>query len=324
LLYDITVKEYVTLRAFVDTHLDDLENTANKYKIKAEQETNSTSLGKTILFKNSEFDLHVQDNVTIVDLGYISVHKGSKVACFMNANNIEAEKIVFGLKKDDADPLYVAAYNYNQDSILIPGQLERKTYTTTIPDDQKINGSIEMNLNGNAASDNNTYVIMGGKNKMLVKQFDSTTNQLVVDIPTRLDMASFSLRSYIDFYVVGGNKITFRFNKKPISTNFQINDYTVTNLKHIHHFFIECDAGFSFDFELDGGEVYAIKEDGIISDNKLFFSQAIDVRDFLIEEYSTGDLDNYYAFAKVINDDGTPINIESIIIKELLSLGGDV
>jgi hypothetical protein len=218
----------------------------------------------------------------------------------------------------------VAAYNYNQDSILIPGQLERKIYTTTIPDDQKINGNIEMNLNGNVASDNNTYVIMGGKNKMLVKKFDENTSQLIVDMPTRLDMASFNTKSYIDFYVVGGNKITFRFNKKPISANFQVDDYTVTNLEHIHHFFIECDAGFSFDFELDRGEVYAIKETGIINDGKLFFSKAINVRDFVIEEYSTGNLDKYYAFAKVINDDGAPIDIESIFIKELLSLGGDI
>lgn len=325
LLYVITIKEYTTLKAFVDTHLDDLENMASKYKIKSEQEANSTSLGKTVFFQHSEFDLHVQDNVTIVDLGYVSVHKGSKVACFMNANNIEAEKIVFGLKKDDAtDPLYVAAYNYNQDSLTIPGQLQRKTYTTSIPEDQNINGNIEMNLNGNTASESNTYVIFGGKNKMLVKQLDSTTSQFIIDMPTRLDMASFNFRSYIDFYVVGGKNVTFRFNKKPISANFQVDDYTVTNLEHIHHFFIECDAGFSFDFELDGGEVYAIKENGTINDSKLFFSRAIDIRDFMIEEYSTGDLDKYYAFAKVINDDGAPIDIESIIIKELLSLGGDV
>lgn len=322
LLYEITIKEYVTLKAFVDTHLDELENMANKYKIKAEQESNSTSLGKTIFFKHSEFDLHVQDNITIVDLGYINVHKGSKIACFMNANNIEAEKVVFGLKKDD-NLLYVAAYNYNQDTITIPGELEKKTYITSIPDDQTINGSIEMNINDNAASENNTYIILGGKNKMLVKKLDENMSQFVVAAPTRFDMYSFDMRSYIDFYVVGGSKITFRFNKKPISANFNVDDYTITNLDHIHHFFIECDEGFAFDFELESGEVYAIKENGIINDGKLF-SRTTEVRDFLIEEYRTGELDQYYAFAKVVNDDGEPIDIESIFIKELLSLGGKV
>jgi hypothetical protein len=325
LLYDITVKEYITLKAFTDTHLDELESMVKKYNIKAEQEANSTSLGKTIFFKHNDFNLQIKDNITVIDLGNIEVNKGSRVSCFMNANNIEPEKVIFGFKHDaNQDTLYTAAYNYNQDSLVIPGELQRTSYATTIDKTQIINGPIEMNLNGNKAVENNSYIILGGKNKILVKAFDNYSSQFVMEKPTRLDMASFDNRSYIDFYVVGGNKITFRFNKKPISANFPIDDYKVTNLKHIHHFFIECDAGFSFDFELDTGDVYAIKENGIIDDSKLYFSRSVDVYDFYVEEYKTGEPDTYYAFAKVINDNDDPIDIESIYIKELVSLGGDV
>lgn len=325
LLYEITIKEYTTLRSFVDTHLDELESIANKYKLKAEQEVNSTSLGKTILFKSDSFDLHTQNAVTVVDLGEVKVNKGSRVACYMNANNIEPEKIVFGFKQGESEPLYVSAYNYNQDSIVIPGQLEMKSYTTTFPADQILSGPAQMNLGDNKASENNSYVILAGKNKMLVKKFDTRYSQIIQEVPTNLNMASFDKHSYIDFYVVGGSSITFRFNKKPISTNFPLDNYRVENLNHIHHFFIECEAGFSFDFELgDGGDVYAIKERGTINNEKLYFSRSIEVRDFLIEEYKVGQTTAYHAFVKVINDDGDPVDIESVMIKELLSIGGDV
>jgi hypothetical protein len=135
-------------------------------------------------------------------------------------------------------------------------------------------------------------------------------------------MASFNQKSYIDFYVVGGNTIQFRFNKKPISTNFSLNDYKVQGLKHIQHFFIECDEGFTFDFELDTGEVYAIKENGIVDNGKLYFSRQIDIRDFFIEEYKTGTTDEYKAFVQIVNDTNDPAQIESICIKQLLSFGG--
>lgn len=323
LLYTITVQEYVTLKAFVDTHLDELEDTANLYKLKAEQEANSTSLGKTMLFKTTGFDLYTQNGVTVVDLGSVSLNKGSRVACFLNANNIEADKIVFGLKQGDSDPLYVSAYNYNQDTIVIPGTVARKTYATSFSDDQILTSPIEMDLQGNKANDNNHYYIMGGKNSILVKKFSSSVSEFVEEAPTALTMLSFDKKSYIDFYVVGGNSVTFRFNKRPVSTNFSLSDYKVSGLDYIHHFFIEAEEGFAFDFELDGGTIYAVKENGVVKDEKVYFARSLNVRDFLVVEYATGDPDTYSAFVKVYNDDGAPIDIESVMIKELVAIGDD-
>lgn len=324
LLYEITVKEYISLKAFVDTHLDDLESTALKYRLKAEQESNSTSLGRTIYFNHAGFDIKTENNVTLVNLGYVQVNKGSRVSCFLNADNIEADRIVFGLKRGEAEPLYAAAYNYNQDSILIPGELQRRSFKYAVDKERVISYPLEIDLQGNKVSDVNQYTIFGGKDKILVKEFAGVTAQTLAERPTKLNMASFRNRSSVDFYVVGGNQITFRFNKKPINTNFPTDDYKVSNLQRIHHFFIEGDEGFSFDFELDGGTVYAVKEKGNIENGKLFFSRSVDVRDFYVEEYLTGTPETYYAFIKAINDDGEPMDIESVTIKELLTFGGEI
>lgn len=325
LLFQISVKEFTTLKAFIDTHLDALEDTANKYRIKGEQEAATTALGTTIYFQHSGFNIIDQNNVTMIDLGNIEVNNGSRIACFINASEIEASNILFGFQKAGEDePIYATPYNYNQDTLLMPGSLEMTSYATTIADDHIVNGPIEMNLGANGADSNNKYIILGGKGKILVKRFAGSTSEFVLERPTYLNMTSFNARSYIDFYVVGGNQISFRFNKKPISTNFATDNYVVTKLEHIHHFFIECDAGFAFDFELDKGDVYAVMENGVVSNKKVYFSRSVDVKDFLVEEYKTGNKQAYASFVKIINDDGFPIEVNSVTIKELLSIGGDI
>jgi hypothetical protein len=241
----------------------------------------------------------------------------------MNATNIEPEKIIFCLKKDEKNPLYVTAYNYNQDRIKIPGELTRSSFTMKIADNQIVSGPIEIAANNVKISEDNSYTIFAGKDKILVKNLESNSGNIISEKPTQTDMASFKQRSYIDFYIVDGNKVTFRFNKKPVNTNFPTDSYQVSITNRIQHFFIECDKDFAFTFELDVGQVYAIKENGVISNDKLYFSRTVDVRDFYVEEYKIGETTPYYVFAKIINDDGEPIDIQSIYIKELLAMEVD-
>jgi hypothetical protein len=320
LLCDTFVQEYVSLKAFADAHLDELEDIAAMYALKAEQEINSTSLGTTLLFKNSGFDTAVSNNITTVTLGSVDLHKGSRIACFIDANNIEPNKIVFALKKDDI-ALYTTPYNYNQDSILVSGELSKNTYTTTINDNQIIRGPVEINLGDVKASNDNQYLVFVGKDKVLIREIADSTNQYITERPTSLNMLEIYNKAHIDFYVVGGNKISFRFNKKPISTNFPLTGYQVMDLKPIEHFSMECEPGFAFDFELDSGVVYAIKERGVVDNEKLYFSRSIDVRDFYVEEYAIGETDKYDASVNIYNDDGVVIDINSIMIKELLMIG---
>lgn len=320
LLKEITLDDFSDLKSYVDTHLDRLEDVAAMYKTKAMQEANSTSLGNTILFQNSNYKIATQNNNHFIDLGELNLRKGSRVSCIVNANNIEADKLIFGLQKEGQDTLYSTIYNYNQDSIVIPGDIKCINYETVISENQIINGPITMDLDGSIPNSKRSYIILGGKNKIITKSKDNNSNQIICERPTKLNMLSFDSKSYIEFFVVGGNNISFKFNKKPIYANFDLNSRNISNLNHIHHFFIECDENFAFDFELDTGEVYAVNESGIISNNKLFFSRAIDIKDFLVKEYFYEDKETYNAFVRVVNDDGLDIDIDSILIKELLEI----
>lgn len=321
LLFELAVEEYTLLTSFVDTHLDNLETTMDFYKEKAEQETNTTSLGNTILFKNHSFNTKVQNNITHIDLGTVSVHNGSRIASIFNANDIEGDKVIFSYTKDN-EVLRATPYNYNYATIVIPGEANKNEYAFNLSEDQIIDGMIKMDIS-KTPSQNNAYTILGAKDKVLVKQFGEITKHQIKNRPTKFDMLSFSEKSYIDFYTIGTTSITFRFNKKPVSTNFSLDNYIVSNLNYVHHFFIECDAGFSFDFDIDGGQVFALKETGLIIDNELYFPKNIEAREFKIIEYELGDKETYKVTVDIVNDDGDQVDIKSILIKELLTMEDD-
>jgi hypothetical protein len=310
------------MKAFIDTHLSELEDVATYYRLKAQQEEQSTTLGKTIMFKSSGFDIVRNNGIGRISLGNIDINKGSRVAFLIEANEIEGENVIFSIKKGSNNVIQVPPYNYNQESILIPGNVNMNTYNMTLPESQLINGPIQMDLGENKASMGNMYSILAGRDKVLVKNVDDTTRQIIMERPTKLDSLSFNKRSYIDFYALGAKSITFRFNKKPVSANFSLDNYTVTNLSNIHHFFIECEADFTFDFETEGGTVYAIKDNGAIDGDKLYFPKTVEVRDFYIQEYLAGDKDTYTVEMLIYNDTLEPIDIQSICIKELNKIGG--
>lgn len=319
LLNELSLERYVTLKAFIDTHLEELENKVEFYTAKSKQEINSTSLGTTLLFQNKNFNIKSNHAVHTIDLGKIETHEAARISCIFNASDIEADKVLFTLIDNKGKTLSTAPYNYNMNSILIPGDVTQEEYDYVIDSNQVINGMTKMSIN-KQISNKNKYIILGEKNKVLVKQFGEMANQQFINKPLTYDMLGFHEKSYIDFYTVGSKSISFKFSKKPINTNFSLNNYVVDNLNYVHHFFIECDAGFAFNFELNGGEVYAIKTKGLIMDNELYFPKTSDIRSFHIIEYDIGEAIQYDVKAEFINDDGNPINIENIIIKELLPM----
>lgn len=318
ILEELAVKEYVELQAYLDTHLLDLQKRANYYKTKAEQETNTTSLGKTILFKNDSYNIKIKDHVAIIDLGKVALHNSFKVACLLNANEIEGDKAIFTFSKD-GESYRVCPHNYNEDIFKVPGELNKKVYEYTLDKDQLINGTVKMeNITPNHS---NKYTILGGKDKVVVKQFGETVRTSVKNKPTSIDELGFNEKSYIDFYLVGAKSISFTFNKKPVSTNFSLDSYTVTNLDPIHHFFIECEAGFAFSFTHEGGEIYGIKTPGVITNNAVMYTGAVHVNTFKVIEYTMDKTEDYDLTLEIINDDAIEIDIESIIVKELVVEG---
>jgi hypothetical protein len=319
ILYKVTIEDYISLKAFADSHMLELESVSEMYKKKAEMEINSTSLGNTILFKHGSFNVNTDTNPLVLNLGTVKVNKGSVVSCIVNANNVPADSVTFNLSKEN-EVLTANAYNYNGDQITIPGAVNIKTYTTTIPEDKNAKVPVKMDIDS-STSDLSTYAIFAAKNSILLKNYNNIT-QKTVSLNV-LNQSSFYLqnRCYIDFYIVGGNTITFKFNKKPISANFPLDNYIVSNLNRVHHFVIEGDIGFALSFEIDKGDVYAIKDNGYKMNDELYFSKLDGIKDFYIEEYSVGEPDEYNAYISIKDCDDT-IGVETVMIKELLKMEG--
>lgn len=315
LLYELTIKEYNKLQNFINSHLSELNSIVETYDKRAEYENNTTTLGKTLLFKNNSFSIEDRDSVTIINLNTLKINNAAKIACIANINNVNAEDIIFKFR-ELGSPKWIntSPYNYNNDILQIPGELKKQNFEYKLQDNQVINGPLLLDI-GTEINSKNKYDILGGKNRIFVN-YKNDDGFIVEENPLTLDSLSFDKKAYINFYVIGGNSISFRFNKKPIAANFPIDTQRVDNLNYIHHFFMECDEDFSFEFELDKGQVYAINEIGIISDKKLYYTGSNQVKDFLIIETSVGDTKDYEVKVECYNSN-EDIDIDSIIIKQI-------
>lgn len=315
LLYELTVKEYNKLQNFINSHLSELNSIVETYDKRAQYENNTTTLGKTLLFKNNSFSIEDRDSVTTINLGKLDISNAAVIACIANINNIKAEDVIFKFRESGkSNWINTSPYNYNNDLLTIPGELRKNNYEYKLQDNQTIKGPLFLDI-GTEIEPKNRYDILGGKNRIFVN-YKNDDGFIVEENPLTLDSLAFDKKAYINFYVVGGNSISFRFNKKPIAANFPIDTQRVDNLNYIHHFFIECDEGFSFEFEIDKGQVFAIKEIGIISDNKLYYTGSNQIKDFLIIETAIGDLKPYEIKVECYNSN-EDIDIDSIIIKQI-------
>lgn len=316
ILYKLTVEEFHKQQNFINTYINELQSTVDMYNKRADFENNSTTFGKTLLFKNNSFTIESNNSTTIINLEDIELEEGSKIACMANINNVNEDNLIFSFVKDGGkESIDVTPYNYSNETLTVPGTKTINAFDFNISEDQKTSGPIIMNIDTEIDA-KNKYTILGGKNKMFINYPDSNKYS-VEDIPTSLGSFMFTERSYINFYVVGGNSVTFKFNKKPIATNFPIEEQRITNLNTIHHFFIECDNDFCFEIELDKGNLYGVNEDGIINNNKLFYTGTSLIKDFHIIEQSAGKMANYKGYLKIFNNNNDDVDIDSIIIKKM-------
>ena len=167
LLYDLNVAKYQELQSYMDLHLTDLNTKLKEYKQRALIEINSTSLGKTILF-NTNCVPAMEHNTLYIDLDNIVVHKNSKLACFLNANNVSMDDIVFILTNvDTGEQLFAPVYNNNQYSINIPGEITFNDHYFNYSDETIKYDQINLNIGSNN-QENNDYHIFSGKNMIIV------------------------------------------------------------------------------------------------------------------------------------------------------------
>ena len=296
IIFELTVQDYTQLKAFVDTNLDELEKQVNHYLLKASEEVASTSLGKTILFVADSFDAKTTDNTLIVNLGTLSFIKGSRISCFITGRNLTSD-ILFRLVETNGQTYRLNPYNYNNDVFEEPHERSFKSIEYNTQDITYSDSLIPIRLD--TFDKTHDYFILGAKNKITVKQFGENTEQYYVNAPMNLDMMGFKEKSYIDFYILNGTSISFRMNKAPITSNYAITNTTVQLDKPITHFFIACDAGFAFDFTLEGGTVYAAYAKGAIKNNQLYYPYTTIISDFLVLDYDTTQKSNYTVYCEI-------------------------
>lgn len=314
ILEDLAIKEFNDLQNYINSYINELNSVVDTYKTRASYENNSTTLGETLLFQNNNFTISNDNSTTIVDLVSITVEEASEIACIANVNNIDNNNIVFSFMNGDEE-LTISPYNIGNSTLTIPGKKNITAYDYSLSKTQTVSGPILINLSSEVVT-KNKYTILGGKDKMFINN-KATNAYSVQDVPNSSGVLLFNDKLYINFYVVGGNTISFNFNKKPISTNFPIEDNTVTNLSPVHHFFLECDEDFCFEIELDKGNIYAISEDGIINNNKLYYTGPSIVTDFHIIEEAAGASKTYSSKLKIYNDNDNDVSIENIVIKKM-------
>ena len=320
LTYDVTVTRLNKFKSFLDTYVTDLNNKANTYYKRALIEKNSTALGDTILYETNVVP-EVNNNRCIINFDKeFELYKGSKLACFLNADNIQDDDVIFQFTDiDSGNTYYGTVYNDNQYSFDVPGVLVSNIYNVNFDANTKLDSKTILSLSGSDYNINNKYKIYSGKNKMLIRNKE-TGECTVADIPINTTYYV-DAHSFIEFYIIDGDSLTFTYNQKPLSANFKLTNNTI-DTKVNNHVFMECDSDFAFSITLNQGTIYSYNNQSIYNNSsELIISNEHKLHDFLVYEYALKDNIANYNISVIINNiQNTQFFIDNIAIKELLPI----
>lgn len=315
IVIDIYNNEYSKLTTYIESHLSYLEALVDKYEKRTQEETNSTTFGKTLFFESNSFDIETNDNRTTIDLGEIELLSGTTIACFANVNNTESQDIAFSFEAEDSNKDFnTLAYNYNNTKAVVPGELSVNIKDLELNKDFNVTDSVRINANN--LNQNNDYKIMGGKGYILVKNLETMTDYLY-EMPSFETTLSIPFRAHISFYLIDGDEFEYIFNTRPIHTNFSLSNSKVRLTNENKYAFMETPANFTFGISLMEGEIFAVKENGVIKDNALYYYGNKDVKTLQIREYVRDNTVKYKAKVTIESNDISHLNIDSIYIKEL-------
>lgn len=315
ILEDLYKTEYNNLLDYVESHIDQLESTVDKYVKRAIEETNSTTLGNTVYFESNSFDISHDDNKLLIDLGTVSLHKGSKIACFVNVNNLENPNIKIDFTNVDSQyDFKCLPYNKDNDMAIVPGAMDIQIHNVSFHEDFQITDDIKIPIEN--LESKNIYNIMAGKDLILVKSL-ITGKEFLAKFPTESNPVRITEPSHISFYITDGDKFEYKFNMKPDSTNFTTLDSEINIDSDVKKVFISAQKDFTFYFTLNKGSVFAFKEKGIIKDNALFYYGVKSNTDMQIREYKRINPLNYNAVVTIQSDQIENASIDCIYIKEV-------
>lgn len=304
--YDASYNKFQEIKEYTETHIKELKVLSDKYNIRSAMELETTALGNTVFFQTSGFETILNNGFAIINLPSIEVTKGSKLACFLECDNINQEDIIFsfGLLNN------CSTYLYNKDTMKIPGEKVFNIYNYLIPEDEEITSSHIMNIENLIPNNKNIYTIFAGKNKY---KSENNFNDLKTNINYTIQKTD-----TISFYIINSSYIDFNFSEKPLETNFS--GYNISAPDKCQYIIIKAQDGFSFNVNTDG-EIYATKEKGYIKDNQLYYPNYDDLRTYRIEESVLTEKTTIENIKVTINNlkRDIPLVIKSITIKEIIA-----
>lgn len=314
ILEDIQLNEYNKMLLNIETHMVNLESLALHFKKRSNEEINGTSLGKTLLFKTDDWDIEMSDDGVKIDVGEVELIQGSEISCFANINNTDKQNILFKFEAENSKNNFIALpYNYNNDTYLVPGEIEVKESDLTLNENFNINSEIKIPFKTNLKND---YKILGGKGKMVIT--DKLTNSVTVtDIPTYEKPFIAPRNCFISFYVEGKGSIEYNFNKKPLHSNFSIQNGNINITNKIQKIFLDVEEGFVCYFAFNDNCLgWATLEEAIVYEDYLIYNGMILVRDFKIKEYIKSKTTKYNVKV-IINEFDNDEVVDCIYIKEV-------
>lgn len=310
----INIEKYNKMLLNLEAHMVNLETLAQHFKKRADEEIKGTSLGKTLLFKTSDWDIDVKDESLEVYVGTLDLIQGSEISCFANINNTDKRNILFKFKAENSSNDFNALpYNYNNDTYLVPGEITVNETEMTLPENFNINSEIVVPYQ---VSTDNDYKILSGKNKVVITNKETGTIS-IENFPTSENPLEIKANSFVSFYIEDKGTLEYNFNKKPFHTNFSVQDGTIKIDKDMQKIFLDVEEGFICYFNLDDNmKPWAVKEDAVVDNKSLIYDGMILARDFKIKEYVKDKTTRYNIYVSITEMDNDEV-IDSIYIKEV-------
>lgn len=304
LVKQYTLDELNKLSEFADTTLIDLEKKAEFYLTKSRMEMQSSDLGYTALYMHGPFKGQQKDDYFLIDCGNVDLTDGSTIHLLVEGYNIYYAR----LKLESADhTFFLTPYSLNMQNLKLPGNPEIKEKEITLSYSPASNSKILIPYTVNKDSE---YIILAGKGKLSCKT-DSASHY-----ESNSYYACFE-ETMIDFYVKDATSIRIKTSHRPLYTNYDFSQETIKLDKGIRHFYLQMPAKSAIEIFLEGGEIYAQKNKGIVQDEKLYYVQNTPFKDFLVIEKLRKNKTNYKATLEV-RSTLEQLGIDSILIKEMV------
>lgn len=312
-LKSLCVEEYISLQSYLLTQSRFLKNKSESLLNNYNQFANFSALGDTVFSKTDDFILENDINSLKIDLGNVNYMPNSNIAVIVEGSNLDYTDIKITIGDQSVLP-----YNISKSKLRIPNEnIKTNKHTFKIENNEKRYYPVIIPIETDNELKDNLYYISSGINKVLVKTTSGADLMPINEL-------YFDEESFVEFYVVGSKEIDISSNKEFIDTNFnskmspiKLNDYSNRVYMHV-------EKGTVLKINSVPGSIYATRTKGSVVNDILYYNEPYHDNDFYIDEIKNESRISLKTHVNIYKSQEVPININKIIIKESMNIGGDI